>query len=351
LISGLSGPYTFELKYDGIAPDVFGTDAELLPSYTVEALTPGLYEFVLFATNGVTNVSDTIEVEVVPLVAANLALANLDAGFEEIQNAGEPTLFRYCSNTAAVDMVFDVSFDGPIDLTTASVVIDWGDQTESNQSDFVGSTVSHNYAPGSWQIRVTVTNVGDLGLPCFETSVFNVFVGTAPEAGVVLASDKLCLSNNPVAEILLLNSSLTLVTWEILFTDDTPMYTETTDLDSVPFPHTFTRSSCGDSLVTDFETLYDGFFVSALASNACGFTVFGNLGPFEVSVPPLLNIASDVGAVICPNEPVGLSNASTPPTLTTGFGCTEDYTFRWELDPEITLLGGDLGLDRRETAL
>ena len=78
LISGLSGPYTFELKYDGLAPDVFGTDAEVLPSYTVEALTPVCMN--LCATNGVTNVSDTIEVEVVPLVAANLALANLDAG-------------------------------------------------------------------------------------------------------------------------------------------------------------------------------------------------------------------------------------------------------------------------------
>ena len=345
LISGLPSPYTFELKYDGLAPDEFGTDVELQPSYTVEALTPGLYEFVLFATNGVTNVFDTLEVEVVPLVAANLALANLDAGFEEIQNAGEPTLFRYCSNTAAVDMVFDVSFDGPIDLTTASVVIDWGDDSSSNQSDFVGSTVSHNYAPGSWQIQVTVTNFTALGLPCSETTVFNVFVGTAPEAAVSLASDKLCLSNNPVAEILLLNSSLTEVTWEILFTDDTPLETLTTSLDSVPFPHTFTRSSCGDSLVTDFGTLYDGFFVSALASNACGFTAFSNLGPFEVSVPPLLNIASDAGAVVCPNEPVGLSNASTPPTLTTGFGCTEDYTFRWELDPAITLLEGDLGSD------
>ena len=56
--------------------------------------------------------------------------------------------------------------------------------------------------------------------------------------------------------------------------------------------------------------------------------------------PPVLDIASNVGSVVCPDEPVTLTNASTPPLLNTPFGCTEDYTYRWVLDAGLTLLNG-----------
>ena len=52
------------------------------------------------------------------------------------------------------------------------------------------------------------------------------------------------------------------------------------------------------------------------------------------------------GSVVCPDQPVVLTNASTPPQLETPIGfCTDNYTFRWELDAGLDLLSGDLGSD------
>ena len=53
-VSGFPGPYTFELKFDGLAPDIIGTDADLQPSYTVQASAAGVYDFELIATDGTT---------------------------------------------------------------------------------------------------------------------------------------------------------------------------------------------------------------------------------------------------------------------------------------------------------
>ena len=344
-VSGFPGPYTFELKFDGLAPDIVGEDADLQPSYTVQASSAGIYEFEITATDGVNNASfTTIPFEVGPIIEGSLSLATLGPGFEEIAIPGQPTLFRYCSNTAAVDMLFDVAFDAPTNPGT-QVTIDWGDGNISTDADFVASSVEHNYAPGSWQIAMTVDDSNNgLGFGCSQTTTYNVFVGTAPEASLTLAAAELCL-NNPVAEIILGNTSLTELTWNVVFSDGSVPNTFTTSSDDVSLNHTFTSSSCGEVLQTPFGQLNDGFFVTALAENACGFTTFNNAGPFEVSVPASLQISSDAGLVVCPDEPVGLSNTSIPPTLTTGFGCTDDYTYRWELDPALTLVSGGLGSD------
>ena len=337
-VSGFPGPYTFELKFDGLAPDIIGTNADLQPSYTVQASTAGVYEFELIATDGITTVEAIpVSFEVGPTVEGSLELASLGAGFFEDDISGPTTTFLYCGNsTINVDMAFDVALTGPADAGT-SVLIDWGDGSFSTQADFVGTTVSHNYAPGSWQIAMTVTHgTNGLGFPCPQTTVYNVFVGTAPEVSLTLAAADVCL-NNPIAEIVLGNNSLTELTWVVEFDDGSPSTTvgPTTDND-ITFEHTFTTTSC------DKES--NGFFVDVEALNACGTTELSG-GPFKVSAPPVLEIASNVGSVVCPDEPVTLTNASTPPLLNTPFGCTDDYTFRWELDPGLTVLSGDLGSD------
>ena len=337
-VSGFAGPYSFELKFDGLAPDIIGTDADLQPSYTVQAATAGVYEFELIATDGTTTVEAfPVSFEVGATVEGSLELASLGAGFFEDDISGPTTTFLYCGNsTTSVDMAFDVALTGPADAGT-SVLIDWGDGSFSNQADFVGTTVSHNYAPGSWQIAMIVDHASNgVSFPCPQTTVYNVFVGTAPEVSLTLAAADVCL-NNPIAEIVLGNSSLTELTWDVQFDDGSASTTvgPTTDND-ITFEHTFTTTSC------DKES--NGFFVDAVAENACGFTELSG-GPFKVSAPPVLEIASNVGSVVCPDEPVTLSNVSTPPLLNTPFGCTDDYTFRWEIDAGLTVLSGDLGSD------
>jgi gliding motility-associated-like protein len=330
-ISGFPGPYTFELKFDGLAPDVLGTDAELQPSYTVQASNPGVYEFELIATDGPTEVQALpVSFEVGATVEGSLSLASLGSNFFE-DPTGPTTTFLYCGGASNVVMDFDVALNGPADAGTA-VTIDWGDGTVDNG---VGSAVSHDYAPGSWQIAMTVTQPSaNLGFPCQETTIYNVFVGTAPVISLTLASEDVCL-NNPIVDIELGNDALTEVTWVVQFDDGSPETTfGPTSAASIPFTHTFTSASC--------DLGGSGYEVNVEASNACGTTPLGG-GSFKVSEPPVLNIASDLGSVVCPNEPVTLMNASTPPALTTPFGCTDNYQFYWELDPGLTLVSGGTG--------
>ena len=307
------------------------------PSYTVEASTPGEYEFELIATDAVNEASAIpVAFEVGATVEGSLSLASLGAGFFEDNISGPITTFLYCGNsTSNVDMAFDVALNGPEDSGT-SVFIDWGDGA-STLTDFSAATVSHTYAPGSWQITMTVEHGSNgLGLPCPKTTVYNVFVGTAPNVSLTLAAADVCL-NNPIAEVVLGNNSLTELTWEVQFNDgsEATVLEPTTD-DDISVLHTFAETSC------DVD---GGFEVEVDAVNACGTTSLSG-GPFNVSAPPVLDIGSDAGSVVCPDQPVVLTNASTPPQLETPFGvCTDNYTFRWELDAGLDLLSGDLGSD------
>ena len=121
--------------------------------------------------------------------------------------------------------------------------------------------MSHNYAPGSWQIAMTVDHASNgVAFPCPQTTVYNVFVGTAPEVSLTLAAADVCL-NNPIAEIVLGNNSLTELTWLVQFDGESqPTTVGPTSDDDILFLHTFTTTSCDDES--------NGFFVEAEALNA-----------------------------------------------------------------------------------
>ena len=340
-------PFTWELQFDGLAPDTAGEASDLQPPIIVPALAAGLYDFVLTATNGDTTVSGSWPVEVVAgTVSGDLTLSALDPGVEQVVQQDGSTLFKSCASTAAVTMNFDISFIGP-ENSVQSWTIDWGDGSTTTNNDVAGNAISHEFDPGSRSIAFEVRSAvsGTSGILCSQVTTFDVFVGTAPEASVNVAAEELCL-NQPVTEIVLGNESLTEVVWTIQFSDGSPSVTlDPMSEDDFVYTHTFTRSSCEEVVPTLDDTLYGGFYVSASVQNACDTTPFSQVGFFAVSVPPVLEIAASPASVICPNETVTLTNASTPPTLTTGNqdGCTEDYTFFWELDANVTLLSGGAG--------
>ena len=225
-------------------PHIVGTDADLQPSYTVEASTPGEYEFELIATDAI-NEASAIPVALRGRHSGGQFVPRfVGAGFFEDNISGPITTFLYCGNsTSNVDMTFDVALNGPEDSGT-SVFIDWGDGA-STLTDLSAATVSHTYAPGSWQITMTVEHGSNgLGLPCPKTTVYNVFVGTAPNVSLTLAAADVCL-NNPIAEVVLGNNSLTELTWEVQFNDgsEATALEPTTD-DDISVLHTFAETSC-----------------------------------------------------------------------------------------------------------
>ena len=98
-VSGFTGPYTFELKFDGLAPDIIGTDADLQSSYTVQASAAGAYSFELIATDGTTTVEAfPVSFEVGATVEGTLELASLGAGFLKTTFQGPPP--RSCAVAA-----------------------------------------------------------------------------------------------------------------------------------------------------------------------------------------------------------------------------------------------------------
>ena len=125
-----------------------------------------------------------------------------------------------------------------------------------------------------------------------------------------VAAEELCL-NQPVTR---LSSRKLDRCLDHQFSDGSPSVTlDPMSEDDFVYTHTFTRSSCEEVVPTLDDTLYGGFYVSASVQNACGSTPFPQVGFFAVSVPPVLEIAASPASVICPNETVTLTNASTPP--------------------------------------
>ena len=340
--------FTYELTFDGLAPNAMGTGSDWgdvgMPQLILSA--PGTYTFTLSAQDGSVSDTDDVTILVLPYIEGTLSLTSLGEAYAEVTQEDGSTLFRYCGGVEDALFDFALNFDGLVNYATGTTVeIDWGDGSPilQNPSQLSG-VVSHTYSPGSYDIHLVVSNpTGGSQSDCVTESIYNVFVGSAPDVTVSTAGNELCLPDATHEIALIGNGSE--VNYELYYTDDSPgmFFVSSGDTSLV---HAFDQSSCGEIVEGEFFTLENAFSATLVASNACsagGIPTVITIGPIVVSQPPELDIVSDAGFAICPSAEVVLSNASTSPELVEEGGCTDEYKIYWELDEGLTLVSGNLG--------
>ena len=344
-ISGLA-EFTFDLDLDGLANNVFGTEIDfpLVGTPGIVLTTPGLYFLTLTASDGTTDYTAELTVQVLAFVEGSLSMVNQGLDFDELVQTDGTVLFRACAGPVDTELTFDLTFAGPVDYAAGmSATLDWGDGS-APLADPLQGNVSHTFSPGSYTMVLTVVNPNpDVGGDCVGTSTYDVFVGDSPNFSWTTYGDESCLSGSD--HQITIQGDGSVVDYQIFYSDDSEGVSFTLAGDTTVI-HTFEQSSCGEVIEGDVFSIENAFQATLIATNTCSAfgipTVFEVL-PILVSQEPQLAIETDAGLAVCPDALVTVSDVSTPGEIVTVDGCSDEYARYWELDPGLTLVSGDLG--------
>ena len=344
-VSGLA-EFTFDLDLDGLANNVFGTEIDfpLVGTPGIVLTSPGLYFLSLTASDGTTDYTAELTVQVLALVEGSLSMVNQGLDFDELVQTDGTVLFRACAGPVDTDLTFDLTFDGPVDYAAGmSATLDWGDGS-APLADPLQGIVSHTFSPGSYTMVLTVVNPNpDVGGDCLGMSTYDVFVGDSPNFSWTTSGDESCLSGSE--HQITIQGDGSVVDYQIVYSDDSEGVSFTLAGDTT-VTHTFEQSSCGEVIEGDVFSIENAFQATLIATNTCSSfgipTVFEVL-PILVSQEPQLAIETDAGLAVCPEAVVTVSDVSTPGEIVTVEGCSDEYARYWELGPGLTLVSGDLG--------
>ncbi len=273
--------------------------------------------------NGSNPSTKTIQITV--LAAANplLILVSSGSGFSTSTQAGT-TVFKNCSSSGSLPFIFSSNYTNVVSQT-----FNWGDATAtSNQTNLVGTQISHTYPVGQFTLTHTVT----LSSGCSKSKSYIIFNGNAPIVTVSSSSQSTCTPANYSLDIL---ANDVPINYTVNFSDGTPSVVFTT-LNDTLIPHTFLQSSCGVNFTYSplFPPIQNAFSATVVAQNLCssnGFPTIFNIGPITISNGSDADFSFTPSSPSCVLDPVTFTNLSTSGANISATGCDTSYSFYWKI--------------------
>jgi len=273
--------------------------------------------------NGSTPSTKTIQITVLASPNPLLTLVSSGSGFSTSTQAGT-TVFKNCSSSGSLPFIFNSNYTNVVSQT-----FNWGDASaNSNQTNLVGTQISHTYPVGQFTLTHTVT----LSSGCSKTKTYIVFNGNAPIVTVSSSSQSTCTPAIYGIDILANNVP---INYTVNFSDGTPSVIFTTVNDTL-IPHTFLLSSCGVDFTYSplFPPIQNAFSATVVAQNLCssnGFPTIFNIGPITISNGSDADFSFLPASPSCVLDPVTFTNESTSGANISATGCDTTYSFYWKI--------------------
>jgi gliding motility-associated-like protein len=273
--------------------------------------------------NGSNASTKTIQITVLASPNPLLTLVSSGSGFSTSTQAGT-TVFKNCSSSGSLPFIFNSNYTNVVSQT-----FNWGDASaSSNQTNLVGTQISHTYPVGQFTLTHTVT----LSSGCSKTKTYIVFNGNAPVVTVSSSSQSTC---TPALYSLDILANDVPINYTVNFSDGTPSVNFTT-LNDTLIPHTFLLSSCGVDFTYSplFPPIQNAFSATVVAQNLCssnGFPTIFNIGPITISNGSYADFSFTPPSPSCVLDPVTFSNLSTSGANISATGCDTSYSFYWKI--------------------
>ena len=236
--------------------------------------------------------SDLVPIPTIPCDGGKLITVNPspDPELKETNN------FIFCNAITAQNInITNVSNTLAIN---SNYSIDWGDGSPVINTATFNSTLTHNYAPGSYKITYTVT--GSTPVPCNSaTKIYNVLIGKAPTISISASSPTVCIPANyelPInlAQTTGINSSSTL--YKVFVNGELDTIYDNSNLPAL-LKYTFSTGSCG-TISKDCNS-DNKFSIRLYAVNECDVTDITQCIVVLDSIRPVI----DGKDTVCLNEP------------------------------------------------
>lgn len=297
------------------------SSASTIGPHPVYYTTPGTYT----ATLTINGSSSTVDVVVapnstVPSVAATQTFQQTGYGL-----AGD-TLF-YCGplagpyNGASVPFQFDITTYPP----DHQVLVNWGDGLSDEYTGDIAE-ITHSYnctSENIFNMSVSVTGPGG----CVSAAVFVIYSGITPQISVSGNSGSHCM---PAPYSFMFDANhIPGTTYEYDFLPVHPNYPPGAPdgpFDILPpFPvkvdHIFYENSCDLNSTVNGITYPNSYAGNIVGTNVCGQT-FLSIGPIYVSNAPVAELlVQPTNGYACVEQPVTITNASTPGLIVNAAGC------------------------------
>lgn len=336
ITTGLSGGYSVQYLWEGPV-DTLATE-----NLTINGINENQSgDYILTGNAGNCSISDTVNVDV---FSPTVATPQFDLN--------NPNLIKECVGAGATDGTISFSINLPQPYSNVDLVtVDWGDGTLDTvaQANF-GSFISHTYALGSFQLSVEAEHISG----CTAVLEYDVFVGSSPSPATLALFNNQAEGCAPHFTEYTFNVPPTNVdgtTYEVNWGDGSlpEIYTHP----NVPatLSHTFTATSCGNTVVTSIQTYENVYQPYVITTNPCSQDQPSASGLISVGEAPVTSFTiSDTLA--CPDSDIIITNTSENGyTINPGSSsCDTVSSFYWTItannpanDNTWTINNGSLG--------
>ena len=339
-INGSTG-YTPSYSWSG--PNNFSSTTSSIGFTSVQQAASGQYT--LSTTIGGCILQDQVTIDVLGI--------SLSSGFFNPNN----TQLVACLTPQETSGIIGFSINLPTSISSIqNININWGD---GSSGIIVSSNYSnlqiHNYAPGSYQLTVSMTTTTG----CIQIISYPVFVGSSPSPAAL----QLFINNSNGCLPYITNYTFSVpptnvngTTYTINWGDGTPLEVYTHPNTPSTVSHTYNISSCGNNVSSSngqTTTTYNNVFQpSVLTQNPCSVQPQPSAaGLISVGLAPDASFTVSK-TTICPNGIIQLNNTSnfglTIPT-SNGASCITTAPYYWVITPNTnpgnnwTVTSGSLG--------
>ncbi|SFT91736.1 hypothetical protein SAMN05216474_3160, partial [Lishizhenia tianjinensis] len=294
ITTGLSGG--FSVQYQWIGPSDTISAANLNFQNTSVSL-GGDYTLTASVDNCI--VTDTLTLDVYsPIITSPL--------FDQ----SHPNLIKNCVSVGATNGLIGLTVNLPQPYSNVNLVtIDWGDGSLDTipQANF-GIFISHTYTLGSFQISVEVEHNSG----CTAQVEYDVFVGSSPSPATLALFNNQAEGCTPHFTQYTFNVPSTNVdgtTYEVNWGDGSPSVIYTHPNVPATLSHTFTTTSCGNSVSISGVTYNNVYQPSVITTNPCSQDQPSAAGLISVGEAPIASFTiSDT--LVCPNSTISILNTS-----------------------------------------